>query len=87
MYTEEEVRQYLELRSMVIETYRKYGDKIVVQYKSGRSYTGNEIAIEVEAGSDFGIDTVLNVMKLSIDIFSRDKTYARDNKIDDIIIS
>ena len=60
------------LKSSMISTYKKFGDKKAL-ITGGRSYSGNEIAQEIENETEFGIGIIDNMIQLSIDLVSRDK--------------
>lgn len=61
------------LKQSMIETYRKFGDDKAILIKGKKSYTGNEIAEEIENETDFGIEMINSIIKLSIDLLKRDK--------------
>lgn len=61
-----------DLQKEVSETYRKYGDQKALIV--GRdTYTGNQIADEVEKGSEFGLDVLTKLLDLTIDLVKRQK--------------
>ena len=61
------------LKQLMVATYRKFGDEKALLLKGKRSYTGNEIADEIENETEFGIKMVDNMIQLTIDLLKRDK--------------
>lgn len=61
-----------ELKSKIVSTYKKLGDKKGLVTK-GRSYTGNELAKEIEDETELGVKIIANMIMLTIDLVSRDK--------------
>jgi hypothetical protein len=54
------------LKQAMIETYRKFGDDRAIRTRGGKSYTGNEVANEIENETKFGLDLIemmLNIKK------------------------
>lgn len=64
-----------ELKSLIIKTYKSFGDEKALLIKGKRSYTGNEIAEEIEKQTPFGLNIINGILKLSIDLLKRDKTH------------
>jgi len=64
------------LKDKTISTYRKFGDDKAVLLKGKRSYTGHEIANEIENETEFGVRMLNNLLSLTIDLISRDKINA-----------
>lgn len=65
---------FIALKNIVISTYRKLNDERALVMKSGKmSYTGNEVADEIENETAFGVSIMSNLMKLCIDLLKRDK--------------
>lgn len=65
-----------ELKKNIIRIYRKIGDNIALKSPNGKlkcSWTGNELAKEIEINSEFGISLVNNLLQLTIDLVKRDK--------------
>lgn len=70
------------LKQLMVKTYRKFGDETALLIKDKRSYTGNEIAEEIENETEFGIKMVDNMIQLTIDLLKRDKINMSDgNKL------
>ena len=65
----------LQLKAKVISTYKKMGDKValVQKIKGKNSWTGNELAKELEDETEFGIRMMSGMLLLTIDLLSRDK--------------
>lgn len=61
-----------EIKEMTIKAYKKFGDDRSLVTK-GRAFTGNEIAAEVENETEFGIEIVTSLVRLSIDLIKRQK--------------
>lgn len=61
------------LKSKVIETYKKFGDKKALLIRGHNSYTGFEIADEIEKETELGIEMMNSIIQLTIDLLSRDK--------------
>lgn len=66
------------LKQLMVKTYRKFGDETALLIKDKRSYTGNEIAEEIENETEFGIKMVDNMIQLTIDLLKRDKINMSD---------
>jgi hypothetical protein len=66
---------YQNLTKVVASHYRGFGDKIVLQIlQIGKNqYTGNELADEVEAQTEFGQKLINNLVLLALDLVSRGK--------------
>ncbi len=60
------------LKENIINTYKKYGDDKMI-FKGNKSYSGIELAKEVEEETEFGIDLIDNLIQLTIDLVKRDK--------------
>jgi hypothetical protein len=60
------------LKQLMISTYRKIGDNKGFVMK-GKSYTGNQIAEEIENETELGVKIISNLLKLTIDLLKRDK--------------
>ena len=61
-----------ELKVSMVKTYRKFGEKKGLITK-GKSWTGNEVADEIEQETEFGIHMVDMLLQLTIDLLKRDK--------------
>lgn len=61
------------LKDKTISTYRKIGENKAILLKGKRSYTGDEIAHEIECETEFGVRILNNLLSLTIDLISRDK--------------
>lgn len=61
------------LKSKIISTYRKFGNDKAVVIREKRSYTGQEMAEEIEKETEFGVKMIENLLLLTIDLISRDK--------------
>lgn len=60
------------LKEKIISTYKKYGnDKMLSTV--GKSYSGVELAKEVEDETEFGVKLIDNMIQLTIDLVKRDK--------------
>lgn len=66
---------YQNLTKVVANHYRGFGDKIALQVlQIGKNqFTGNELADEVEAQTEFGQKLVQNLVILALDLVSRGK--------------
>lgn len=62
-----------QLKSLMVSTFRKKGDKDALIFKGKRRFTGNEIANEIEKESPIGIDMANTLLQLTIDLLMRDK--------------
>lgn len=65
-----------QLKQHVASIYRKkYGDNpALTQLKiDGKTYTGNEIANEIENETDFGVEQLKKLLNLTIDLIQRQK--------------
>ncbi len=63
-----------ELKDLMVKTYRKFGNEKAILLKGGkRSYTGDEIAEEIENETEFGINMLDNIIQLTIDLLKRDR--------------
>lgn len=60
------------LKEEVVKSWKNHGDNRVL-VSGFNSYTGNEIAKEIEDETDFGIDTFNNIILLTIDLIKRNK--------------
>ena len=68
------------LKQKMIATFRKKGDdKMLVTGR--KSYSGNEIADAVEKETELGVNTLNNIIQLSLDLISRDKIHLGDKKV------
>lgn len=61
-----------QLKQNMVETFRKYGNEIALRTK-GKTFTGNEIANEIENETEFGIESLNSAIRLTIDLLKRDK--------------
>lgn len=61
------------LKQLMITTYRKFGDEKALMLKGRFSYTGNEIAKEIENETEFGIEVLNSLLQLTIDLLKRNK--------------
>lgn len=60
------------LKQHLIDRYRKIGDEKAILTK-GRSYSGNQMADEIENETEFGIQSIKSLISLTIELLSRDK--------------
>ena len=60
------------LKAKIIATYRKRGDSPYLTTRN-KTYSGNEVADEIEAETEFGVECVNNLIQLTIDLLARDK--------------
>lgn len=60
------------LKEKLIRTYRKHGDEPYLR-TSTRTYTGNEVADEIEQETEFGVKCIDTIIQLTIDLLARDK--------------
>lgn len=60
------------LKDKLIKAYRKYGDKTCLVV-GDMSYTGNEVANEIQQETEFGIKCINNLIGLTIDLLARNK--------------
>lgn len=60
------------LKQHLIDRYRKIGDDKAISTK-GRSYSGNQMADEIENETEFGIQSIKSLISLTIELVSRDK--------------
>lgn len=61
------------LKQKVINCYRKFGDNKAILLKGKRSYTGDQIANQIENETKLGFNILNNLLTLTIDLLSRDK--------------
>lgn len=61
------------LQKLMVETYNKFGSESVIASIGGKSWTGSEIAKEIESETDFGVRMVDNMIQLTIDLVKRQK--------------
>ena len=62
----------LELKEVLINQFLEYGEQIVMAH-SGGLYSGTKIAEHIRNETDFGIEMMGSVLKLTIDLVSRKK--------------
>jgi hypothetical protein len=62
----------IEIKKTMIDTYKKYGDEKVLT-RGRYSYTGNQLANEIENETEVGINMINSILKLTIDLLKRDK--------------
>jgi len=62
-----------ELRKVLADTWRKHGQEKIVAFKSRPSFSGEEIAIEIESGSEVGNSFIKDMIMLAVDLTKRDK--------------
>ena len=60
------------LKAKIVATYRKRGDSPYLT-TCDRTYSGNEVADEIEAETEFGVKCIDNLIQLTIDLLARDK--------------
>jgi hypothetical protein len=60
------------IKDKLVKTYRKHGDVFMLA-DSKRTYTGNEIANEIEQETEFGMGCINNLIGLTVDLLSRNK--------------
>lgn len=60
------------LKDKLAKSYRKYGDKTCLAV-GDISYTGNEVANEIEKETEFGIKCINTLIGLTIDLLARNK--------------
>lgn len=73
------------LKELLISTYRKFGSEKAIVIKGGQSYTGDQIADEIQNETPFGMQMIDNIVKLTIDLLKRDKINIADQTTADII--
>lgn len=61
------------LKKELVKTYREFGDEEAMLIRGKESYTGNEIANEIEKETEFGIEMVSTLLNLTIDLLNRNK--------------
>ena len=61
------------IKQKLIDAYKSIGDDIALLTKDKKSYTGYAIANEIEKETEFGISMINNILKLTIDLLSRNK--------------
>lgn len=66
-----------EFKTQIADTYRKYGNEVCLKVNGGKTYTGKEIADEIENETEFGIETMFSLIRLSIDLVKRDKIHTQ----------
>ena len=62
-----------ELKEKTISTFKKFGNEKALLSLSGNTYTGTELAFEIEKESKVGVDAIKRVLSLTIDLIGRDK--------------
>lgn len=67
-----------ELKESVINTYKKIGENNAIH--SCKQYTGNEVASEIENETEFGVNILSSLIKLSIELVKRQKETLEINK-------
>jgi hypothetical protein len=68
-----------ELKQLITLSYREYGDDKVVVWDN-KSYSGNELADEIEQETILGIELLNNVIQLTIDLVKRGKVKRDENR-------
>lgn len=66
------VESFDKLKQSLIATYQKFGDDKAL-IRNGLSYSGNQISNEIENETELGIELIDSIIKLTIDLLSRDK--------------
>lgn len=63
------------LKTKIATNFRKHGDKqaLIVMDRNPRTYTGNQVADEIEQETEFGVECIDTVINLTVDLLSRDK--------------
>lgn len=61
------------LKERMIATYKKFGNERAMLQRTGKSWTGIEIAEEIEKETEFGIKILDMMIQLTIDLVKRDK--------------
>jgi len=61
------------IKQLLVDRYRKIGNEKALLIKGKHSYTGTEIAEEIENETELGIDIINNIFQLTIDLLKRDK--------------
>lgn len=61
-----------QIKLSLINIYKNKGDKKALMTR-GRAWTGNELAIELENETEFGIGLIENLINLTVDLVSRQK--------------
>lgn len=61
------------LKAIMISTYRRFGDDKALLLKGKRSYTGIEVAHEIEIESETGMSIFEGMINLTINLVKRDK--------------
>ena len=60
------------LKEKVVSRFLKFGDDKALLIGK-KTYTGNEIAKEIEDETEFGVETINKLLKLTIDLVARGK--------------
>lgn len=61
-----------EIKNAIIAQYELYGDKKILLI-GDKSYTGNELALEIKNNTEIGKKQIENVVKLTVDLLARNK--------------
>lgn len=70
------------LKKTVVSTYQKFGYDTACVIRGGRSYTGHEIANEIESETEFGLSFLENLLNLTAELVKRDKINVHNKDIE-----
>ena len=65
-----------ELKRQMVSTYKKFGNEKALVLKTGagkKSWTGEELAKEIEEETEFGVNLIDNMIQLAIDLVKRNR--------------
>ncbi|HMT01790.1 MAG TPA: hypothetical protein PKD00_00530 [Burkholderiales bacterium] len=65
------------LKNIIVEGFKFYGDKLIVH--SNKSWSGKMIADEIEKETEYGLETIKDVVMLTIDLVMRSKKTLTNN--------
>ena len=68
-----------ELKDLTVATYKKFGDDKGLVTR-GKSYTGNEVASEIENETEMGMHILGSLLSLSINLVKRQKEKLDETK-------
>ncbi len=69
------------LKQKITTTFRKKMDKKGLLVRGGKTYSGNEIADEIENETPIGVETLNSIIQLTLDLINRDKINIGDKKV------
>lgn len=61
-----------QLKENLVKTYQRYGEDKMITTR-GKSWSGIELAQEVENETEFGVELINTMINLTIDLVKRDK--------------